>query len=173
MRVTRLLLVILLLLCGVLVSLFLREEAVHARGVTHPEHGAMMLGADGDSRHRPVLALGLGFAALQVAFFVGLLALALRRGDGRVPGWPALLLCAAVYLAMFVLLFASYDAFAAGEPVESFLGFPRPTAWMLFGVWGAPMLFLLLYVARFEALVWDAESRARFERLLAQRRAAP
>jgi hypothetical protein len=170
LRVTRLLLVVLLLLCGVVAALFLREEALHARGVVHPDHGAMMLGADGESRHRPVLVLGWAFAALQVLFFVGLLWLALRRGDGPVRGRVALLACGAVYLLAFTLLFRSYSAFAGGEPVELFLGFPRPTAWMLLGVWGAPLLFLLLYVLRFDALVWDAASRQRFERLLAERR---
>jgi hypothetical protein len=170
LRVTRLLLVVLLLLCGVVAALFLREEAPHARGIAHPEQAAMMLGADGDSRHRPVLALGWAFAALQVVFFVGLLWLALRRGDGPAPGRAALLAGGALYLLVFTLLFRSYGAFASGEPVELFLGFPRPTAWMLLGVWGAPMLFLLLYVLRFDALVWDATSRQRFERLLAERR---
>jgi hypothetical protein len=170
LHVTRLLLVILVLLCGVVGALFVREEQAHSRGIAHPEHGAMMLGADGESRHRSLLPLGWAFAALQVAFFVGLIALALRRGDGRVPAWPALVLVGGVYLAMFALLFVAYGDFAAGEPVELVFGFPAPTAWMLFGVWSAPMLFLLLYVLRFDALVWTAESRARFERLLAQRR---
>jgi hypothetical protein len=170
-RSTWLLLAVLLLLCGVVGALFLHEEAPHSRGIAHPEHGAMMLGADGESRHGALLGLGWAFATLQVVLFVGLLGLALRRG-GRVPMRGALLAGGALHVLAFTMMFRSYEAFARGEPVELFLGFPPPTAWMLLGVWGAPIFFLLLYVLRFRTLIWDAESRERFERLVAQRRAS-
>jgi hypothetical protein len=172
MRVTGFLLLVLLLLCAVVTALSFRDEVPHSRGLSHPDHAAMMLGADGESRHRPVLGLGLAFAVLQVSLFAGLLWLSLRGGRARAGArWRVALLGAAVlYLAAFVMLFRSYDAFARGDPVELFAGFPAPTAWMLLAVWGAPLAFLGLWIARFEALVWDGERRARFQELVARQR---
>lgn len=169
MRLPWILLAVLLALGIVVATLYGTPETAHQRGMPHPDHASMALGGSGEHRHQNVLALGFVFAALQVAFFVGLLLLGLRRGDGSTPGRGAILLGGVAYLLVLGGLFRSYRRFMTSETYDLFLGFPHPTAWMLYGVWGVPLVFLLLYVVCFDRWIWNAQSRERFERLVAER----
>ena len=50
------------------------------------------------------------------------------------------------------------------------LGFPLPTAVMLYGIWGVPLIFVLFFVIRFDQWILKPEELERFETLLAEKR---
>ena len=173
MRLPVWLFLILLALCAVYGSFWFLEAPPNASGINHPTFDTMLQGGDGAARHRPMLWLGWLAGVLQILFFVGLVLLGLRRGDRVTAGRGAVIGAAVAFLAVFTLLVRSYRGFmlqGAGAESQLFLGFPAPTAWMLFGLWTVPGVFLILYVLRFDSWILDAEALARFERLLAQRR---
>lgn len=170
-RLPLLLFVILLGMCAVVGWLALQEPAVNQAGIAHPDHPAMALGADGGARHHGLLGVGFTFAALIVACFVGLLFFALQRRGEPTPGRGAILLAAALYLGVFVALFATYARYLE-RPGALVLGFPPPTAWMLYGVFGIPLLFILIYVVRFNEWVFGAAEETEYEKLLERVRRA-
>jgi len=93
-----------------------------------------------------------------------------RGGLGPVsrPLWIALSVFAGVWLA----LVWSYLGYAA-DPIGTsrWLGFPLPTAILLFGFWPLPLLFVAIYLRYFDEMVIDEERLARFRtRLAALRR---
>ena len=168
---------ILLALCGLLAALFFvvtpPEQSV---GGPHPEFGTMQIGGD-LHRHDATLIYGFLFGILQILFFAGLLVLAigrrLRTADGRPNGWLALALGFAAYLGVFTLMVRSYAAFVrAGAESDLFLWFPPPSAWMLYGIWTVPAVFIVLFVVRFDSWILTPEDRQRFEELLAARKSA-
>ena len=158
---------LLLLLCGVVLVAASLEEVPSQRGLTHPDFSTMQLGGDSAARHGQVLWLGWSFGALVIAFFVGLIDASLAR-SGQ-PGKPSarrtVWLAGAVFELIFLLLVLSYRSFMDDPSMPSVLGFPRPTAWMLYGIWGFPMVFVLLYIFRFEQWVLDTKAEAEFAKL--------
>ncbi|HVS13737.1 MAG TPA: hypothetical protein VMV46_07425 [Thermoanaerobaculia bacterium] len=172
-RLPLVLFVLLLGLCGVVGWLAIQEPAVNQAGLAHPDHPAMALGADGAARHQGVLGVGLLFASLIVAFFVSLLFFGLRRAGEPVPGKVLILTVGGLFLGAFVALFVTYSRYLESPDPEALaLGFPPPTAWMLYGVWGIPLLFIAIYVTRFKEWVYGAGDETEYQNLLERVRRA-
>ncbi len=51
-----------------------------------------------------------------------------------------------------------------------FLSFPRPTAWMLFGVWPFPIYFMAVYYILFDRWYYTQEDEKHLEEIVARRR---
>jgi hypothetical protein len=170
-HVLLLILLALLVVVGVFATL---EEPVHGQGLPHPDHVAMAIGGDATSRTLPILGLGLVFALLQVSLFGGLLLLGLRRAEEPLfPRYLPVLGGLALLMAAFVFLFNSYRSFAVDPEASAiFLGFPAPSAWMLFGVWWTPLALVLLYMLRFDRWVYGDQEKAAFAALLERARGA-
>ena len=166
-RLPIVLFVILLAMCGVVGWLAFQEPAANQAGIAHPDHPAMALGADGVARHQGLLGVGFLFAFLIVAFFIGLLFFGLQRRGEAVRGWAPILAVAVLFVGVFVALFVTYARYMESpDPQRLFLGFPPPTAWMLYGVWGVPLLFIVLYVIRFNEWVFGASEETAYQDLL-------
>ena len=172
MRLPQLLFLNLVLLCLVMAWSWTRPQAEAAAGVAHPTVSNMLVGGDGMERFAPVAVQSLIFGCLSITFFVGLLALGLRQ-KGRVRGNKlAFFVGLAFYLGMFFMVWQSYQTFAAGQSEVAnrigplFLGFPIPTAWMLFGLYGAPIVFLLLYCLNFDSWVFTEDDEKEFRQLV-------
>lgn len=74
-----------------------------------------------------------------------------------------------VYMLVFCALMLSYLEFSKGgplEPFETFGGFPVPSAWMLYGIWLFPWVFIIAFVVTFDDVYFPPESDARFRELL-------
>lgn len=174
MKLTVLLFILLLALCGLYGAFLFLDAPPNASGVGHPDYSTMLVGGDPE-RHLGTLWLGWLTALLQAALFVGLLVLGIRRGARPVPGRRVFLLGLAIYLAVFSLLFLSYRRFMASPQDavdEVFWSFPAPTAWMLYGVWIAPIVFVGLYMVLFEDWIYGGAEEKKFRELLAKHGAA-
>ncbi len=172
MRVSVAILAVLAALCAVVLVLAFLDERPDTLGVDHPNFETMRQGG-GTDRHDDVLFWGWLYGALSIVLFVALLALGLRR-RGRLPagGRAGLLVCLALFGAVFTLLVLSYRAYAEpGSERALFGSFPQPTAWMLYGLWPAPIVFALLYMRNFDRWVISEDDVAEFEKLVERSRA--
>jgi len=123
-----------------------------AAGVPHARIPAMLQGGEGAVPGPAALALGGLFGALQIAFFGLCFALGMRRG-GSLGALARPVACGtAGYLAVWVAVVVSY-AYYASAPAASprLLGFPLPTALLLFALWPFPVYFVALYLRGFAA----------------------
>jgi hypothetical protein len=144
---------------------------LRSRGMDHPGFPGMLIGGSGADRAEPVLGLAFVFGALQIAFFIGCLAFGLRR-NGRVGRVGIFILAGAgLYLLTYVGMFFTYRGYIGGGPMNFFGAMPPPTAWMLYGLWPAPLVFMLLFVLGFNRFVWDEESERAFQQIVAEKRA--
>lgn len=164
------------LLIATLVSALLLVAAARigvpdeARPAAHPAFAAMQHGGDGSARTGPVLVLGALFGFVQIAYFGLCFALGVRRHEGLGPLRRPLLAGLAAYAAVWGLLVWTYVDYAAA-PTESMrvLGFPLPTAVLLFGFWPVPVVFAWIYLRHFDWIV-DEERIDRFRARLAELR---
>ncbi len=184
MKLPGLLFVILLAMCGVVgISLIIGEtpstETVSAEtgqvvttplghGITHPRFATMQSGGDGLARHQPVLWLGWAFAMLQVALFISLLACGGEKQGRLGPLKVPLLVGGMLYAAVFTALIYSYHQYMREDMHAMFLSLPIPTAWMIYGVWPIPVVFVFAYMLTFDRWVFRPEDKRRFEQLLAE-----
>ena len=171
-------LVLLIVLWAVVLTLFLTPEVEGGHGADHAKFAAMKQGGSGLARHQSVLVAGWLFGALQVLLFVGLLAWsaalparnASPSGVAR-PGfrWAAFALGGLFYEGLLVRLFVDYRNSLEHPAAAEFLGsFPAATAWLVFGIWLAPVFFVALYVAFFDHWIFSPGQLRKFEALVAE-----
>jgi hypothetical protein len=139
-------------------------------GVAHPKFETMLAGGPGADRHTNILWAGLIYAVLQAVFFVSCLALGMRKKE--VPG-PALGLFIAggtVYVLIFAMLFMAYRGYMHDADPSLFLGLPKPTAWMIYGVWLFPIAFVFVYRRYFDSWYLTDDDMDQYKAILAEHR---
>lgn len=159
---------LLLSMCLLIVFVLTIDEAPSSHGFAHPQHRSTMLqGGSGVERHNGVRWIGLAFGLSEVGFFVGCLLLGVPRLEGRI---RIFVLCGLFYAMAFALLVTIDHFYAHGDLRTIVLGFPLPTAVMVYGVGGAPLAFVLLYMVRFDQWILTPEDYERFEQLVRAKR---
>jgi hypothetical protein len=157
-------------IAAILFAVFSLPEPPQSHGDTHPKFASMEYGGPATDRPPFVLWLGWGFGVLEIAFFVAMIALgASRRGSLRGLGLP-LIVAGVAYAAVWTALVLAYRVYASGDESAIFLGFPAPTAWMLFAIWPLPMIFVLFYTVGFERWVATPQDLVEIEERLARLR---
>ena len=150
-------------MCIVVGFLFFIEEPVGAHGEAHSQFASTMLKGDiGSDRLGRVRWLGLAFALLQTMFFVVSLLLGIRQED-RVLLWFAI--GGILYATTLTALVVTESVYAQGGARDIVLGFPLPTAIMIYGVGGVPVIFSCFYVLRFDRWVLKPEDLQRINEL--------
>jgi hypothetical protein len=139
------------------------ETVVGTAGLPHPDHAMMFRGGPGLARAMPVLLPSWLLGSLAVAFFATCFALGARRLDRLT---VILILASAVfYLLVWTILIGLYWRYARLESTELYLSFPAPTAWLLYVFTPAPIVFLIIYLIRFESFMPPDSELERLHRL--------
>ena len=74
-----------------------------------------------------------------------------------------------IYVGIFSFGFASYLGYIQNVCFKVFLGFPAPTAWMLYGIWFFPLFFTFLYVKKFNDWVLKPDDYQRLQEIVKRR----
>lgn len=159
MKISAVLFALSLGLCLLLGIALMTEEPAGGHGVPHPDFPTMLQGGD-ISRHDTTLWLGWVMGVVILAFFVGLLAFG-TRGRGSFPTESRVLV---IGLIAFIGVFSAMVFTYAAEINPIILGFPLPTSLMFYGVGGVPVVFILLYMLRFDPWVLTDEQLDEFRR---------
>lgn len=155
-------------MCVVVGLLIYISEPEGAHGSTHSQFASTMnRGSTGSDRLTEVRWLGLVFALLQVTLFVVCLLLGFKQ-HRPVLGWFAI--GGLFYGAAFGALVVAESAYVHADVRNIVLGFPLPTAIMIYGVGGVPIMFSVFYVLRFDQWFLKPQDLQRIDELLAQRR---
>ena len=161
---------LLVALCLLTLAAALLEEPANGAGLPHLEFESMRVGGSGALRHQPLLELGFAIGAVQLALFTSLLGFGARkrerlRGLGR-----SLAVGGALYGAAWCGLMWAYAAYLDDPAPSLWLAFPGPTAWMLYLLGPAPLIFAWAYYRGFARFIYTAEDAAEFRALLERAR---
>ncbi len=173
--------VLLTVLWATVLAILLTPEPPQGHGLPHAQFRAMDQGGAGLQRHDSVLVLGWLFGSVLIAIFVSLLAWA-ATSNHRSRHAPrdeahhakrdsyccwAFVLGALLYEGVFAALCLAYCNSLESPQAASFWGpFPTGTSWLLFGIWGSPLFFILLYVVFFNRWIMPPQHLNQFEELV-------
>jgi hypothetical protein len=157
-------------MCVCVGLLFFVVEPTGGHGVAHARFPTTMYqGNIGSDRLAEVRWLGLAFALLQATFFVVILLLGNRR-RGQMLVW--FMTGGLLYAATFIALAVVDSFYAEGGARDIVFGLPLPTAIMVYGVGGVPIVFTIYYVLHFDRWVLQSDDLQRIVELAEQRRVA-
>ena len=160
-KLTSVLFLLTVAITGCLAVCLTTDEPAAGHGVPHPDVAQMTQGGDAD-RHSGVIWLATAYGVLQIMFLVTALSLGLRRGCRS----ATLVVGAVAYLAMFVAMVMTYRSGVESAPLV--LGLPLPTFLMVFGMWGVPVVFVVLWVVKFRDWIFNEDDSRRFEELMSR-----
>jgi hypothetical protein len=155
----------------VVVGIMLLPEVEGAYGVQHPEFESMKYGGSGSTRHGHMVWLGWAFGTLVLMTAVSLMAFGARRGDRLGGLGPRFGVAAAVFVAIFTWLVVAYIGYMNEPSHRLFLGFPAPTAIMLYVFFPYCVVFNVLFVWSFNRWLLPPERLEAYQSLREARRA--
>lgn len=138
-------------------------------GVAHPKFETMLAGGPGAERHSNILWVGWAFAVLQTLLFVSLLVFGMRKKGEHGPAIVPLLVGGAVFAGIFTMLFLSYRGYMNDGDPSLFFPLPKPTAWMIYGIWFFPISFVFIYRRYFDSWYLTDDDMERFNAIVAER----
>lgn len=140
-------------------------------GFDSPEYATLQMGGPGAERHGKIIWLGWAFGILQLCFFLLSLAVGARKNGKVGPFGLPLLIGGAGYILVFSAMFLAYRSTMGDASPTLFLSFPTATAWMIYGVWIVPSVFVVMYMLLFDRWTFTEEDAARLKEIVARRRA--
>ena len=145
------------------------KRIIKSHGYEHETFPSMKHGGPGAERHEKTLWVGWVFGMLCILFYMGCLTYGMTRGGTLGPAKLPLILGTGIFLAIFTGLIFSYKGYMNEDTHELFLSFPKPTVWMLLGIWTFPVLFMFLYYYLFDHWFFTEEDEKRLEESTAAR----
>lgn len=154
----------------IILFLFFTGPPSNVTGQPHPDFETMLSGGDSLSTTSTTHILGYLFGLCTVMTLCVFLIQGAIRKNSLEAIRPWLLFSSLVYIVVYTLTFLSDTNYVATGHTDFFNGWPLPTAWMIFGMWAAPVLFVCIYVFKFRDWILPVEDEERFYDLVAERK---
>lgn len=171
-KVFRLFLVWLIAFLILIACLWLVPGVPDATGGLHPEFKTMLKSGDSmaDTPATKWMAYLFGLGIIGI-FGFALVAGARKKEavlDQKIRRF--IIFTVLVYAVVFTLTTFSYWSYHQSNSMEYFGGFPKPTAWMLYGCWFTPLLLTITYYYKFQSWVITPEEEEQFDKIVKARR---
>lgn len=171
-KIPAILLMVLLGLWGVLISAMMTRASDYPGAVAHPQQAQMHVAGPSAEFDLTMLRTGQAVGILIVAVFVLCLLLGSGKNGASATFAGVVIVSAAVLMSVFLMMTSTISEYVQSPSPKLIGGFPVPTAWMVFGVWLTPILFLAVYIAGFRQWVMTEDDQQRLSALVARRRAS-
>ena len=154
---------ILISLCCVMSVMMFLDPGENGHGVVHPQYSSMQIGGDTDRHNGSILSLGWLFGILQILFFVSLLTFGIHRDRLRPAGF---ILGGLSFLLVFTMIIITYQLSLGNASPQITGGLPLPSALMVYGLGGTPLIFSVLYIMKFDTWILTPEDLEQFQSIL-------
>lgn len=157
---------LLLVIAAITGFVLLSDPPSGATGLAHGTISGMSVGGDGAARLEPIGRAPFYFQIAVILLASGLLYMGIA--EHRRDRLLRLCFAAGVAFALFVwgMLYGGYEAYLLSGETEVVLGFPVPTNWMFWGIWGSFAAFDLFYVVAFRRYFLPREDEEAFNALV-------
>ena len=75
-----------------------------------------------------------------------------------------------LFLSTYTMMVLSWWSYLETNSMDYFMGLPKPTAWMVFGMLLIPTFISFFYVTKFDDWVYTDADQQRFKEIVAKRR---
>jgi len=170
MRLSQIFLVCLICFLILILSLWYFPIPENAAGSVHPTYDTMLHSGDNvlASTTTRVLSFLFGLGVITMFYFFILFGADRKKSTGKLRSW--INFGFVIYLIVYTLSFFSYLNYETTGHNNFFFGWPTPTAWMIYGMWSAPLILVFIYVIKFKDWILDEEDEAKFQSILAGRK---
>lgn len=166
MKIIHVVFALLLAIASITFFVWTSEIPDSATGVPHPEIAGLSLGSSGSDKLSAIGDAPYYFQILVILLAGSLLYMGVpqQRRDTLLKVAFAL----GLLFALFVwgMLWGGYQSYLATGETTVIFGFPAPTNWMFWGIWGSFVAFDLFYVFAFRRYFLHPEDEAAFEALV-------
>ncbi|WP_417451064.1 hypothetical protein [Kordiimonas sp.] len=161
----------LLAIAGITVFILMSDPPMGASGVAHDAIAGMKLGGDGAARLASIGRAPFYFQLGVIGFAATLLYMGIAEHRRDKVLKAAILSMTAIALFIWYMLYSGYEDYLATGETDVVFGFPVPTNWMFWGIWGSFAIFDLFYVVAFRRYFLPKEDEAAFNALVAELKA--
>ena len=161
-RIPLLLFILSVLIASLLTYCLLATQSADIPGGPHPTFPEMNQGGTAE-RHADLIVVAGFYGALQIGVFVTVLCLGIRRDRGSI---LPLVGGGAAYVAVFTAMVMTYGR--GMNAAATVFGLPLSTAILFFGMPSVPVVFVVLYIVKFDQWVYSASDAQQFAELQAR-----
>lgn len=137
-------------------------------GSPHPDFAGMKISPDNTDLYSHSKWIGYLFAMGLIAMFVTILIIGSRR-NGKLTGMTkGLVIFGVIYAIVFSMMIFSNWSYVNDTNHQFFWQMPKPTAWMIYGVWLSPLVVTAIYVLNFERWVISPEDEKELKAFLSK-----
>lgn len=166
MKIIHLIFALLLVIAGITIFVLTGEPPSGATGTPHPEIAGLSLGGDGGGKLSTIGRAPYYFQISVILLASSLLYLGVpaHRRDRLL----SVSFVTGISFALFVwiMLWGGYESYLLTDETTVLFGFPAPTNWMFWGIWGSFVAFDLFYVFTFRRYFLHPDDEAAFEALV-------
>ena len=166
MKFYKLLFALFVALLTVVIFLWLVHEPAGSTGISHPDFGAMKHSGPDITSSTSIQWLAICFGGLIVLILITCVILGFLRHDKLEADRNILIWIGAIYVLVYAGMIFTYLDYIEGTDTLYFLGFPLPTAWMIYFFWLFPVAFTIYYVKKFDTWVFEPSSLEVFKSLV-------
>ena len=156
-------------LWGVLLYTVFSPDEHYPGAATHPEQSEMHVAGAAAAFDAEMIVPGAIAGVLVIAVYLLCLLLGAGKNGASLTFVGVVAASSCLVVGSFLAMTFSFDDYVGDPSPQLVGGFPIPTAWMVFGVWMSPVVFLAVYVAGFRRWVMTEDDRKRLEALIAAR----
>ena len=170
MRLSQIFLVCLICFLILILSLWYFPIPENAAGYAHPTYKTMLHSGENvlASTTTQALSFLFGLGVIMMFYFFILFGSDRKKSTGKLRTW--INIGFVVYLIVYTLTFFSYLNYEQTSHANFFMGWPTPTAWMIYGMWSAPLILVFIYVIKFKDWILDDDDEAEFQNIIARRK---
>lgn len=136
-------------------------------GGPHPVYKGMSIGGEGGARLDGLWIEGLILYFATFLMAPMFMAFGIAEHNRNKKFWTYMGSVTALNIVFAFLLIYFYVDFLNTGETFMLLGFPAPTAMMLFGCWGTATLYTVIYIVGFDSFIFTPEDEKKFEELIA------
>ncbi|UTW59559.1 hypothetical protein KFE96_04430 [Kordiimonas sp. SCSIO 12603] len=168
MKLIHVVFALLLVVAGITIFVLTSEPPLNAAGIASDSIKGVSLGGDGAERLSTIGDAPLYFQIAVILLAVCLLMMGVnpKRRDTLFKG----LMAGAGAFALFawIMLYTSYQDYLATGQTDIVAGFPVPTNWFFWGIWGSFVVFNMIYVVFFNRYFLHPDDEKAFQDLVAE-----
>jgi len=128
-----------------------------ASGSAHPEISGMRTGGDGAGRINGLETASFILFAATFVLFTTLIISSVSKRNRTLRFWIWMFIITGIILFVWYQVFDSYMSYLNTGALRYILGFPEPTAWMVYGLWGGGALLAVVYVVEFRKIIYTED----------------
>jgi len=133
----------------------------------HSFHSTMLVGQYHPGNAYWVFVL-LGWSMINIFILCLYLGLNYRREQKTIKRW--LVAGYLLYCLAYIMMVVADLNYINEDTTNYFLGFPIPTAWMIYGMWFVPLLFSILFITNYNSWVISSDDLNAFEKIVQDRK---